>query len=263
MLGSLFCLLLLASITYSASLTGVRNQWLDPYSLRSNPLHPYARSLPSKPSSNTHIYGSRFRKDLGISPSRTRPSRLGRRQDTSETVPEELDTRPTPQPTGEPSDLTTVSITNEKAFALLLPRPGELVSTSESDAQSFCTPESSGGVCPNVMPDGFITASAFQTAEDGSWIQVTGCLDPSKLGMDPNDTGGQLDVRFPNGAHCTFGGVGKSFIELVEPALNRFCLRCCMAENDQINCNSHRDRLGCETAVPGKYDFPERGVNCA
>jgi hypothetical protein len=32
--------------------------------------------------------------------------------------------------------------------------------------------------------------------------------------MDPNDTGGQLDVRFPNGAHCTFGGVGKSFIEL-------------------------------------------------
>jgi hypothetical protein len=124
MLGSLFCSLLLASITYSASLTGVRYQWLDPYSLRSNPLHPYARSLPSKPSSNTHIYGSRFRKDSGVSPSGTRPPRLGRRQDTSETVPEELDTRPTPQPTGEPSDLTTVSITNEKVFALLLPRPG-------------------------------------------------------------------------------------------------------------------------------------------
>jgi hypothetical protein len=125
MLGSLFCSLLLASITYSASLTGVRNQWRDPYSLRSNPLYPYARSLPYRPSSNTPIYGSRFRKDSGVSPSRTRPSRLGRRQDTSETVPQELDTRPTPQPTGEPSDLTTVSITNEKVFALLLPsRPG-------------------------------------------------------------------------------------------------------------------------------------------
>lgn len=126
MLGSLFCSLLLASITYSASLTGVRNPWLDPYSLRSNPLYPYARSLPFRPSSNTPIYyGSRFRKDSGVSPSRTRPSRLGRRQDISETVPEELDTRPTPQPTGEPSDLTTVFINNENEFALLLPvRPG-------------------------------------------------------------------------------------------------------------------------------------------
>lgn len=131
MLGSLFCSLLLASITYSASLSGVRNQWLDPYSLRSNPLYPYARSLPFRPPSNTPIYyGSRFRKDSAVShsavsPSRTRPSRLGRRQDTSETVPEELDTRPTPQPTGEPSDLTTVFISDEKEFALLLPaRPG-------------------------------------------------------------------------------------------------------------------------------------------
>ena len=48
----------------------------------------------------------------------------------------------------------------------------ELVSSSESDAQSFCTPGSSGGACSNVMPDGFITASAVQKAEDGSWIQV-------------------------------------------------------------------------------------------
>lgn len=48
----------------------------------------------------------------------------------------------------------------------------ELVSTSESDAQSFCTPGSSSSDCQKVMPDGFITASAFQKAEDDSWIQV-------------------------------------------------------------------------------------------
>ena len=193
MLGSLSVTLLLASITYSASLTGVRNQWLDPYSLRPNPLHLYARSLPSKPPGNTPIYGSRFRKDSNIPPSRTRPFRLGRRQDTSDTVQQELDTRPTPQPTGEPSVLTTVFINSEKDFALLLPRPGgtfascfffffgapqtnsmmlELVSDAESDAQSFCTPGSSSGDCQKVMPDGFITASAFQRAEDDSWIQV-------------------------------------------------------------------------------------------
>lgn len=127
MRGSLSVTLLLASITYSASLTGVRNQWLDPYSLRPNPLYPYARTLHSRPPGNTPIYGSRFWKDSessDVSPSRTRPFRLGRRQDTSETVPQELDTRPTPQPTGEPSVLTTVFIKSDKDFALLLPRPG-------------------------------------------------------------------------------------------------------------------------------------------
>jgi|SRR5882762_6869255 len=99
--------------------------------------------------------------------------------------------------------------------------------------------------------------------------------------MDQSDSGGQMDVRFPNGAQCTFGGKGASFIQLlvscsysnrpcpnvsdgsIEPALHRFCLRCCSTANDQVNCNSHRDRLGCENAIPGKYDFPERGLSCA
>ena len=123
---------------------------------------------------------------------------------------------------------------------------------------------------------------------------MTGCIDPSKSTLDPADAGGQLDVRFPNGAQCTFGGYGASFIELcvsavtsialpapyvlsnprsvrspfvsasarVEPGRNRFCLRCCASPDDQVNCNSHRDRLGCEVAVPGQYDFPAVGVSC-
>lgn len=43
---------------------------------------------------------------------------------------------------------------------------------------------------------------------------MTGCLDISKSILDPSDDGGQLDVRFPNGAQCSFGGYGASFIEL-------------------------------------------------
>jgi len=178
----------------------------------------------------------------------------------------ELDTRPTPEPTGSPSDSTTVHITSESDFSLLLPgRQGELVSDSESDGVSYCTPGSSDPTCANQikMSVGFITAAAFEQATDGAWIQVTGCMDPSKSTLDPSDAGGQLDVRFPNGAQCTFGGYGASFIELVEPALNRFCIRCCKDHGDQNNCNSHRDRLGCETAIPGKYDFPEIGVSCS
>src|ERR1700742_4973160 len=111
--------------------------------------------------------------------------------------------------------------------------------------------------------------------------QVTGCVDPTHFpGMSPSDEGGQFDVRYPNGAQCTFGGYGASFIEQcvfrrsrwpkfaqlayqtirrIEPSSRRFCLRCCSTENDQINCNSHMDRQGCLSAIPGTYDFPELG----
>ncbi|KAI0297783.1 hypothetical protein B0F90DRAFT_1737505 [Multifurca ochricompacta] len=270
--GSFHVTLLLASFTYAVAITGVRNHWSDPYSLRPNPLYPYPRSPAAGSTGNASTSGSRFWKGSTVSPSRTRPSKLRaalrRRQYTSDDDTaqlNDLDTRPTPMPTGEPSVLTTVHITNENDFALLLPvRPGELVSESEADAQSFCTPGgSSSESCTNTMPDGLIAAAALQKAEDGSWIQVTGCLDASKFHFVLSDTGGQLDVRFPNGAQCTFGGEDASFIELVEPALNRFCLRCCLSANDQVNCNSHRDRTGCENAIPGTYNFPDLGVSCA
>ncbi|KAI0290151.1 hypothetical protein BC826DRAFT_913626 [Russula brevipes] len=214
----------------------------------------------------------RGKKDPDVLPSRTRTRRSKlharplrfRRRDASRTTERDLDTRPTPEPTGEPSVSTTVFISDEKNFALLLPaRPGELISEAEEDAISFCTPGSSSDICRNRMPDGFITAASLAYADDKTWIQVTGCIDSSKFHLDPNDTGGQMDVRFPNGAQCTFGGWGASFIELVEPALNRFCIRCCSTPDDQINCNSHRDRSGCENAIPGTYDFPELGISCA
>ncbi|KAI9511047.1 hypothetical protein F5148DRAFT_975809, partial [Russula earlei] len=165
-------------------------------------------------------------------------------------------------PTGQPSIDTTVFIDSVNEFALLLPAiPGGMTCPdAEMNAKSFCTPESSSDLCKLMMPDGLITAASLASAEDNSWIQVTGCIDSSKFHFNADDAGGQFDVRFPNGARCTFGG---SFIELVEPALNRFCLRCCSSPDDQINCNSHRDRTGCEHAIPGKYDFPELGISCA
>ncbi|KAL5478530.1 hypothetical protein ACEPAI_2714 [Sanghuangporus weigelae] len=168
---------------------------------------------------------------------------------------------PTPAPTVDGSSDTTVYINDEGDFALLLPNISEeLISDAESDGVSFCM---SGG-CTRAMPDGFITAAAVERAPDGvSWIQVTGCIDPSKSTLSTSDDGGQFDVRFPNGAQCTFGGYGASFIEQVEPSANRFCLRCCANENDQTNCNSHQDRAGCPIAIPGTYDFPDKGVYCA
>ena len=45
-------------------------------------------------------------------------------------------------------------------------------------------------------------------------LQITGCMDSSQFPFASDDDGGQFDNRFPNGAQCTFGGYGASFIEL-------------------------------------------------
>jgi hypothetical protein len=164
---------------------------------------------------------------------------------------------PTPSPTGDPDVLTTVHINSEQDFALLLPnKPGELISDAENDGVSYC---SQG--CKNTFPDGFITGSVVRKADDGSWIQITGCLNTALHSFAKDDNGGQFDVRFPNGAQCSFGGYGASFIEQIEPNASRFCLRCCSSPNDQTNCNSHQDKAGCKTAVPGVYKFGE--VDCS
>ena len=203
MRSSLSITLVLSSFVYSVALTGIRNHWSDPYSLRPNPLYLYyARPPAIRSPTNSSTSATRFSKGLNISPSRTwsskfRAGALQRRQDSepSSTTERDLDTRPTPEPTGEPSTETTIFITGENDFALLLPAtPGgmfefvlvtgvpprsnpsfiiELVSDAESNAKAFCTPGSSGYPCMNKMPDGFVTAAALASANDNSWIQVT------------------------------------------------------------------------------------------
>ncbi|KAF8896276.1 hypothetical protein BD779DRAFT_1608562 [Infundibulicybe gibba] len=158
-------------------------------------------------------------------------------------VRRERDVRPTPAPTGAASLDKTVHILSGTDFSLLLPKnAGELVSDAEVDGVRFCAPESAAtGVsgCSNVFQDGFIRAAALEHSTDNL----------------------QFDVRYPNGALCTFGGYEASFIELVEPSAGRFCMRCCANANDQDNCNSHQDRLGCMQAIPGIYQFPG-GISC-
>ncbi|KAN0093429.1 hypothetical protein V8E55_004213 [Tylopilus felleus] len=167
--------------------------------------------------------------------------------------------QPTPEPTGDASTSTTVYVSGSNAFALLLPQTsGEMVSDAEQDGVAYCTDESG---CGNPFPTGFITGAAYSAAGDGTYVQITGCMDSSKFPFADNDDGGQFDVRYPNGAQCTFGGYGASFIEQVEPSANRFCLRCCKSADDQQNCNSHQDRAGCPMAVPGTYAFG--GVDCS
>jgi hypothetical protein len=191
---SLLLSLLWATLTYAVALigSGVRSHWSDPYNLRPNPLYPYARS-PVPASSRDISYLSRFWKDPNILPSRTRSSKpwaavIKRRQDAYGTAQQDLDLRPTPEPTGESSASTTVFVVDQTNFALLLPtRAGgmsvlatsassttnsliELISDAEMDAETYCTP--GNNFCTRIMPEGFIRAASVVTADDGSWIQV-------------------------------------------------------------------------------------------
>jgi hypothetical protein len=118
--------LLLTSFVHGGPLTGIRNHWSDPYNLRPNPLYPYARFSATTFPKNISTSASRFLKNLDISPSRTWRSRfragaLQPRQDPTGTTEQDLDTRPTPEPTGESSVETTIFITGKDDFALLLP----------------------------------------------------------------------------------------------------------------------------------------------
>jgi len=210
--------------------------------------------------------------DGGHVPSAIRPysPRAGTSRNVARVADENMlmhprDNSPTPTPDGPSQDSTTVHIADASNFAILLPRQGSgaSIGDSEDDALSYCF-GGSGCSGQSMLARGFIAAAAVTTGGEGSdkWIQVTGCINPSAMGLSASDQGGQYDVRFPNGAKCTFGGYGKSFIEQVEPASRRFCLRCCSAENDQTNCNSHNDEAGCVSAIPGTYDFPDKGVSC-
>jgi len=196
MLTYLSFTMLLASFVHAGAIPGTRNHWSDPYSLRPNPLYPYIRSLTVRPSGNISTYASRLWKASNVSPTRTRRPMfragiLRPRQDSSGAMEQDLDTRPTPEPTGEPSVETTVFITSVDDFSLLLPAiPDgmfefvfvtgarhdqlllELVSDAEEDAKTYCTPGSSGDICQRKMDEGFITAASLTRAHDNSWIQV-------------------------------------------------------------------------------------------
>lgn len=89
--------------------------------------------------------------------------------------------------------------------------------------------------------------------------QITGCINTSHLSrLNPSDEGGQFDSSgqgndgVPSQSFCILPGNNKRgfYVQLIEPAENRFCIRCC--ENN-ADCVHTEDTDGCEVAIPGYY----------
>ncbi|KAI8097206.1 uncharacterized protein BX664DRAFT_383518 [Halteromyces radiatus] len=140
-------------------------------------------------------------------------------------------------------------------FCVFLPPPGQMsapLSDNEWDSQAYCLGSTPQATNANTLPDGFIQ-SAHYVATD-SYVQVTGQIDPSKVGLNPTDEGGQCDIMAPKGSSCAGW---QYYVNLIEPAGNTYCMRCC---NDPVNCNRGISQDGCARVVPGDYSGPMDGT---
>ncbi|KAG2183725.1 hypothetical protein INT43_006736 [Umbelopsis isabellina] len=142
-----------------------------------------------------------------------------------------------------------ISVKSTADFCLFLPpTPGADVATTEDFGVLYCAKGTAGAPGAKTFPSGFITTSHF--AKSSSYIQVTGYLDRTKYKLKASDEGGQYDNHGngkPTGAQCK--GYNY-FVSLIEPANNRFCIRCCQ---NKVDCNTGRSGYGCERVVPGDY----------
>ncbi|GES72997.1 hypothetical protein GLOIN_2v1447817 [Rhizophagus clarus] len=142
-----------------------------------------------------------------------------------------------------------VTVESEQLFCSFLPKtPGEEIGASEGDAIPFCT-QANPPNAPNAQafPAGFIKTAHFASV-DGKYVQVTGTIDPSAYQLSTSDGGGQYDsVGAPPGATCANS---EKFVNLVEPDIGRFCIRCCQ---DASQCDTSRSTDGCEKIIPGDY----------
>ncbi|KAG2183868.1 hypothetical protein INT44_008879, partial [Umbelopsis vinacea] len=147
------------------------------------------------------------------------------------------------------SPSNAIKLVSESDFCLFLPpQPGLEVATNEDNGIPFCSngPTDVSGAKP--FPDGFITVAHYQ--QNGTYQQVTGYMNPSTYQLNSTDQGGQYDNHGngkPVGASCQ--GYNY-FVSIIEPADNRFCIRCCQ---DVEDCNTGRSGYGCLRVVPGDY----------
>ncbi|KAG8963238.1 hypothetical protein FRC03_003240 [Tulasnella sp. 419] len=88
-----------------------------------------------------------------------------------------------------------------------------------------------------------------------AYVQLTGCISTKTLDrLNPSDGGGQYDSSGgaggkgnPQGSKCT--GYAH-YVELIEPDVNRACIRCCQEYKD---CPLDKDTAGCPAVISGNY----------
>ncbi|KAH9458962.1 hypothetical protein Pst134EA_019114 [Puccinia striiformis f. sp. tritici] len=155
-------------------------------------------------------------------------------------------------------DPLKVKISTKDDFCLVVPKdPYTKIGDSEKPGgEAVWCQDSYGKTSPSngVFNGKFWTDVEISKPQDGV-IQMTGCINVNACDrLNPKDDGGQYDSNGgtnsqgnPAGSYC---GNYHSYVQLIEPAANRACIRCCANPAD---CNLSNDERGCPVVVPGKY----------
>ncbi|KAG0245599.1 hypothetical protein B0O80DRAFT_451090 [Mortierella sp. GBAus27b] len=140
-------------------------------------------------------------------------------------------------------------IQDDKKYCIFLPPDfGGDIAANEDRAVAYCTQaDIPGAPKARVLPEGFIKSAHFITDTQRNYIQITGRIDRSKFGLSAQDGGGQYDMRAPVGAVCN--GY-NAFVQLTEPDIEIFCIRCCMNKAD---CPVNKSTHGCVKVLGGDY----------
>ncbi|KAF9198878.1 hypothetical protein BGZ49_000182 [Haplosporangium sp. Z 27] len=142
----------------------------------------------------------------------------------------------------------TGAIINEKDFCLFLPPMyGGGISENEDKAVAFCTKPIATAPNAGLLPAGFIKTAHLLRNSQKQWVQVTGRMDGKKYGLSKKDGGGQYDIKAPVGSKCA----GYNYyVELVEPDLDIYCIRCC---KNKLDCPVNKSTYGCKKVLGGNY----------
>ncbi|KAF8960756.1 hypothetical protein BDZ97DRAFT_1831688 [Flammula alnicola] len=153
----------------------------------------------------------------------------------------------------------TVVVNGADNYCLVVPRDSYTnVGDSEYPGGTtvYCTPPAHSSPDQGVMPGGFWRNVAYTTgAGSGRYAQLTGCINPSTLDrINADDEGGQYDSSGGAGGSGNPAGSAcagyNHYVELLEPAGPRACIRCC---DDPADCPTTEDRSGCPEVIPGNY----------
>ncbi|KAG0236060.1 hypothetical protein BGW42_004168 [Actinomortierella wolfii] len=129
----------------------------------------------------------------------------------------------------------------------LPPVVGGNIAANEDRAVAFCTRNQKNAPNANVFPKGFIQSAHWVKNSTSDWVQVTGRFNPEKYKLSRKDGGGQYDIKAPVGAQCA--GY-KYFVNMVEPDIGEYCMRCC---KNKLDCPVNKSTYGCRRVLGGNY----------
>ncbi|GAA6012952.1 hypothetical protein JCM10207_008393 [Rhodosporidiobolus poonsookiae] len=169
---------------------------------------------------------------------------------------------------GDDSQCQTLRADNMSDFCLWgSPTKDGTIGDIEASVVAYCTTDKFGA---RVIPDGAITG--LQVLHTSAYIQWTGLIDMTALGLTADDTGGELDPHGADLAGNPLGGLvystglpsgdNTTVTQVIEwnnfVGSGAFCLKLCDPKVTSPNyCENKFDLLGCSYNMPASYKDQE------